>query len=65
MLLQPDIVAVTLKERVRSDENSHLEVALGAAVDARIARAADVEYLPVVDTGGDIHLNARALGYSA
>ena len=48
-----------------TDNYLYQHIASGAAVDARIARAADVEYLPVVDTGGDIHLNARALGYSA
>ena len=52
----PDVIALAFKERMRSDEHGHMKIAGGTSVRAHAALAAHGDDLPVVDTGGDIHL---------
>ena len=61
----PDVVAPALEQRVGPHGHVHVQVAVGAAVDAGVALAAHIEDLLVVNAGGHGHLDALVAAHPA
>ena len=63
--IAPDVKAVALKERMRTDIDVDSQIADRASVDSGVALSAHVQRLSVVNAGRDIDFNGCILAFKA